>query len=72
MDFQREQAFRECTPECPVVVVTDSVHQLSVGSRCAGYGTVPAVSHAAVHVPGEERLEAAVHLEPVLKNKTPL
>ena len=51
------------TPECPVVVVTDSVHQVSVGSWGAGYGPVPAVSYATVDVPRVKHLKVETHLE---------
>ena len=54
------------TPECPVVVITDSVHHISVGSRGAANGTIPAVAHTTIHVASKERLKATVHLEPVL------
>ena len=54
------------SPECPVVVVADSVHQLGVSSGCASDWTVPTVAHSSVHVACKERLEAATHFEPVL------
>ena len=53
-------------PECPVVVVADSVHHIKVSPWCAGYGPVPAVPHPSIHVASIEGLKPHIHLEEVL------
>ena len=55
------------TPECPVVVVTDSVHQVSIGPWCTGYGSVPAVPDPTVYISGIEHLKIQIHLEKILR-----
>lgn len=54
-------------PECPVEVIADPVHYISVCSWSTGYWAVPTVSNATVHVACKERFKAPTsQLEPVL------
>ena len=52
--------------KCPVVVITDAVHDINVSSRDAGYGSVPTVTNPTVHVASIETLKVQIHLEQVL------
>ena len=53
-------------PECPVVVVTDSVYHVHIGSRCAADGAVETISDAAVNVAHKKPLKVQFHLEEIL------
>ena len=57
------------SPECPVVVVTDSVHQVSVGPGSAAYGSVPTVPDPPVYVSCVKHFKVEVHLEEILHSK---
>jgi hypothetical protein len=52
--------------KCPVVVITDTVHNIDVCSRDAGYGAVPTIANPTVHVTSIEMLKVQIHLEQVL------
>ena len=54
-------------PECPVEVVTDSIHQISVGTWCTGNGAVPTVSNPTVNVSCVEHLPIEPHLKDILQ-----
>lgn len=56
----------QTVPECPVEVITDPVHYISVCSWSTGYWAVPTISNATIHVACKERFKASIQLEPVL------
>ena len=51
------------SPEGPVIVITDSVNDIKLYTRCTGNGSIPTVSDSAVHVAIVELLKAHLHFE---------
>lgn len=56
-------------PVCPVVIVTDTVHEVKVRTRCAANRTIKAVPDTAIYVPHEESFKVQIHLEQVLQKQ---
>ena len=64
---EREREAHGDLLECPVVVITDSIDNIKVSTRSAGYWAIPTVSHTTVHVASIETLKIQVHLEQILQ-----
>ena len=53
----------ELSPEGPIIVITDSVNDIKMCTRCTGNGSIPTVSDPAVYIASVEALKLQSHFE---------
>lgn len=61
-----EKKTTSSVPECPVVVITDTLLHINLSPRSATDRYVKSISHSPIEVSGEELLKVHAHLEHIL------